>query len=419
MKAFDVKKTVAICLLMGVCAMGSNPVGYAENIDYENHWAKESIEKALEAGILKGYLDGSVRPDNTVTRAEFFSMVNNAFHYSESKEITFADVKDYMWYAPIIKRAVAAGYIEKADGYVRPDDMITREEVATYLCLVKALDRPSLTSNVTDLSQASPKAKVSILSILESGIMKGTPEQKFLPKAKIKRAEALTAIMNAVAYDSGNLTFLDPKVYGSETVTQLLHGSVLVRSKDVTLRSMVIAKDLVIGKEVGAGTVTLKNTVVKGTIYVYGGGVIILDSVTANHIVVENEIGSVNIEARGETVVERTTVSTDVILTEPRASLSKDGFQTVVVKDSRVDDLNLNIPGAKLSVLQIDSKGILVLTDSLTEIKELNIYGENTKVRGSGHIIKAYIKGNGIIFENRPFEWDVHPGVKLPTVTNP
>ena len=419
MKISFKKKMMAFAICISFISVFIPNGSYAQVNDYENHWAKSAIERALEAGIVKGYLDGSVRPDKSITRAEFFSMLNNAFHYTETKAIEYADVKDYMWYAPIFKKAAAAGYLEKTDNYIRPDDLITREEVAIYLSAVKSLDRATLNSSITDINQASAKGKAGILSVLETGIMHGTPENKFYPKNPIKRAEALTAIINAVDYDSGNLTFLEPKIYGSESVPQLLQGSVLIRSKDVTLRTMVISKDLVIDKEVGSGKVTLKDTVVKGTIYVYGGATLILDSVTANEIVVEDEVGLVNIEARGETVVDRTTVSTDVVLTEPRASLSKDGFQTVVAKNNMVDGLNVNIPGVRLTILQIDSAGVLVLTDSLTEIKEMNVYGENTKVKGNGYVAKAYIKASGTVFDCRPFEWTVHPGVKLPTVMYP
>lgn len=416
MKILFKRKMVAFVLSLSLLSLLIPSGSFAQENDYENHWGKPMIERALEAGIIKGYLDGSVRPDNSITRAEFFSMVNNAFHFTETKSIEYADVEDYMWYAPVFKRASAAGYLEKTDNYIRPSDMITREEVAIYLCTIKSLDKAVLNSGITDLNQASYKGKAAILSILESGIMKGTPENKFYPKNRIKRAEALTAIISAVDYDSGNLSFLEPRTYGSEHVSQLVSGNVLVRSKDVVLQNLDIAGDLIIQKDIDGGTVTLKNSTVKGTIYVYGGELLMLIDDTINEIMVDNEVCASRLEARGTTVVDRLSTETDVTLTEGRAYLSEDGFTTVIVKSRIADGMNVNLTGAKIALLQIENKGVLVLTDSLTEIKKLDVYGENTRVKGNGFIEKAYIKASGTVFDVKPFDWEVHPGVKLPTV---
>lgn len=42
-----------------------------EKKDYEGHWAEEYIKKAINAGYMTGYPDGSFKPDNPITRAEF------------------------------------------------------------------------------------------------------------------------------------------------------------------------------------------------------------------------------------------------------------------------------------------------------------------------------------------------------------
>jgi lysozyme len=45
--------------------------------DYENHWAKDIVQWALDNGLIKGYSDGSVKPDNTLTRAEMLTILKN------------------------------------------------------------------------------------------------------------------------------------------------------------------------------------------------------------------------------------------------------------------------------------------------------------------------------------------------------
>ena len=44
--------------------------------DYQNHWAKEDIEKMKELGIMSGFPDGSFKPDEILTRAQFASSIN-------------------------------------------------------------------------------------------------------------------------------------------------------------------------------------------------------------------------------------------------------------------------------------------------------------------------------------------------------
>ncbi|WP_242985420.1 S-layer homology domain-containing protein [Vallitalea okinawensis] len=43
--------------------------------DIEGHWAEKNIEEATGAGLMIGYPDGTFRPDETVTRAEFATVL--------------------------------------------------------------------------------------------------------------------------------------------------------------------------------------------------------------------------------------------------------------------------------------------------------------------------------------------------------
>lgn len=65
----------------------------------QNHWANDAIMACVEAGIISGYKDGSVKPDNKITRAEFVSMMNRAFKKENSgvKQMNYTDVKAGHW----------------------------------------------------------------------------------------------------------------------------------------------------------------------------------------------------------------------------------------------------------------------------------------------------------------------------------
>ncbi|HOK49994.1 MAG TPA: S-layer homology domain-containing protein, partial [Sedimentibacter sp.] len=62
--------------------------------DIDGHWAKEWIEKAVNSGFVTGYEDGTFKPDRTITRAEFSTMLNKAIKVESSTEINFSDVND-------------------------------------------------------------------------------------------------------------------------------------------------------------------------------------------------------------------------------------------------------------------------------------------------------------------------------------
>ena len=43
--------------------------------DWEGHWAENAIRKAIHKGIIKGYDDGKIRPDQPITRAELVTIL--------------------------------------------------------------------------------------------------------------------------------------------------------------------------------------------------------------------------------------------------------------------------------------------------------------------------------------------------------
>ena len=53
--------------------------------DITHHWAKSYIETAVQRGYVTGYDDGTFRPNQPVTRAEFCKMLNNALGLSASR----------------------------------------------------------------------------------------------------------------------------------------------------------------------------------------------------------------------------------------------------------------------------------------------------------------------------------------------
>ncbi|MDD2402224.1 MAG: S-layer homology domain-containing protein [Clostridia bacterium] len=66
--------------------------------DVEGHWAERQITYWTSKGITKGYSDGTFKPNNNITRAEFLTLVNRAFGYTQTAPVKFTDVSTRDWY---------------------------------------------------------------------------------------------------------------------------------------------------------------------------------------------------------------------------------------------------------------------------------------------------------------------------------
>jgi hypothetical protein len=89
--------------------------------DIDGHWAELQIEYMMSKDIVGGYPDGTFKPVNTITRAEFMKIVNHAGGFTAAGTKTFNDVSAADWYAPEIAKASAAGYISGyPDGSMPP-----------------------------------------------------------------------------------------------------------------------------------------------------------------------------------------------------------------------------------------------------------------------------------------------------------
>lgn len=53
--------------------------------DYESHWARDEIDRVIERGLMKGYPDGTFKPDKPITRAELAVVLNRIYDLLEVK----------------------------------------------------------------------------------------------------------------------------------------------------------------------------------------------------------------------------------------------------------------------------------------------------------------------------------------------
>ena len=98
------------------------------------HWAANYIGYMEQFGIVRGYSDGTFRPNAPITRAEFAAICCR-FEQLTDGAATFTDVPASHWAAKSIAYAAKRGWVTGyADGTFKPGNNITRAEVAAVTC---------------------------------------------------------------------------------------------------------------------------------------------------------------------------------------------------------------------------------------------------------------------------------------------
>lgn len=166
------------------------------------HWAFDIINSLFNAKIVGGYPDGTFRPENSITRAEFSRMLTNALGLADGNPgaPTFSDVKPGDWYYGCVEAAVKADLVKGYEtGEFRPDALITRQEMTVILVRAMGLlgsanaNAGSGTSFVDDSGIAS-WARGFVVTSTQQGLVGGYPDNTFRAEANATRAEACAMV---------------------------------------------------------------------------------------------------------------------------------------------------------------------------------------------------------------------------------
>lgn len=153
--------------------------------------AQEKPSTATITGYINGYPDGTFRPGKSMTRAEAASILAKLqrLPLTDSSKPAFSDADG--WYNAVINAVVKAGYMKGyPDGSFKPDKPITRAEFATMLShfmSAKTASNPFTDTNGNWAKEAIDKAYAQ-------GIIKGYEDNSFRPAADVSRAEAVAMV---------------------------------------------------------------------------------------------------------------------------------------------------------------------------------------------------------------------------------
>ncbi|MDR2713022.1 MAG: S-layer homology domain-containing protein, partial [Clostridiales bacterium] len=157
---------------------------------------KEVLETQKHISYINGYPDGSVKPDNNITRAEVAIIFWRLLKSPEKNypvTAAFSDIKGDESYAQAVKYLAQMGIIQGyEDGSFRPSRGITRAEFVAIACRFDDLENSNI-NPFTDLT-GSHWAYAYIISANLKGWISGYPDGEFKPQNNISRAEAVKII---------------------------------------------------------------------------------------------------------------------------------------------------------------------------------------------------------------------------------
>ncbi|MFC5404287.1 Ig-like domain-containing protein [Cohnella soli] len=167
--------------------------------DTAKHWAETGIKQAVALGIVKGYPDGTFKPDRAVTRAEFVVMLLKALKLDVPETTTlFTDLDTIgSWGKEALLQAVQAGIVAGySDNTLRPNAVISRTEMVVMAARALKLKLENIDStDFADDGDIPEWGRAAVAAAKEQGLVQGQTNNKFNPDAATTRAEALTLIL--------------------------------------------------------------------------------------------------------------------------------------------------------------------------------------------------------------------------------
>jgi hypothetical protein len=181
--------------------------------DIQNHWAKPFIEGLLDKGLISGFGDGTFKPNEKMTRAQYAALLVKAFDPEPKREAkNFLDVSDKSWAKDVIQKAYRGGFLS---GY--PGDMFRQgdnvERVQVLVSLVNGLELSEADTNALgfyDDSDDIPEyGKEEVATATKKQIVVNHPDVKKLDPTKAATRGEVAAMVYQALVDGNQVSAID------------------------------------------------------------------------------------------------------------------------------------------------------------------------------------------------------------------
>ncbi|CAG7658873.1 S-layer homology domain-containing protein [Paenibacillus allorhizosphaerae] len=179
--------------------------------DINGHWGQQAILKAVEESYVDGYPDGTFKPDNTVSRAEFITMLTKALKLKTGEE-------GAAWYSKYTNAAVEAGIHRYEEFSQDINDAITRQEM---MRLIVRATRPDLQHpEVVEITD-----KAVVYQAVKAGLIQGLDRGTLGLAQATTRAQAMTVVDRVLQTNRGEGDKLEVDKYALNQAEIELKGT--------------------------------------------------------------------------------------------------------------------------------------------------------------------------------------------------
>ena len=226
------KRFAALALTLAVTlTLITVPASAALFSDLDSHWSKTDVETVAARGLVRGYTDGTFKPDNRMTYCEALLFCSRATGISVSDKAAIAynraeELKELLpadmisWASEEMAVCLETGIISATELKALKDagtlsKSISRETLVMYLTRAMQLaplaeSLSSYTLTFSDTSSIAPALQPYVYLLNSYGIVRGNESNQFMPKGSLTRGEMATMLRRAVDFmaDRGIVTEL-------------------------------------------------------------------------------------------------------------------------------------------------------------------------------------------------------------------
>lgn len=381
--------SVAAGAVVTVAPFNTEAAGFSDLKSTHVHYS--SVIDLTDRGVLKGFKDGTFKPEASVTRGQAAKIIALTLDLDTKNVVNpnFKDIKtDNEYYGPIAA-LVAKGIVTgKEDGTYAPGEKLTRSQMAKIITLAFGFEEGKLTDTKFKDVKATDWYNGYLQTLLDNEITTGTTDTTFSPYANVKRGQMASFVVraeaaakpvtvisvsdNSVETSTGTYTIAEDlkKVFNATNAAALKNANIKFTEKDgqiVAVKSLEITADgtasanivldgassSVAGNvKVNGDYVTVKNLTINGDLAIGKG---VETSFLAEKIVVKG-----NTELSNKT----TGVSVAALPVAAKISFANSTLSTVVLNKLNA---SLNLTGtSSVSSINVDSNATVTADKNIT-----------------------------------------------------
>ena len=282
-----------VCFVLVISAAFTVSAAAFPDIEARHSWAEDAIDDMVDRGILKGYTDGTFKPDKAVTKLETLIIAARIMGVDDDEnaeyraaavkkyegtlaayDISYKNEISYLLYRDVIKTNELSSYISDS----AKNQALKRYEAAILLTKLVGGEDAALAESVivldfADASSIPSSAKAYVKYISDIGLMNGMEENRFNPSGELTRAMISTVMYRAEEYMRETLSTGTIDKVNDSSLTVTING----KSQEIAIPEGAVIK-------VDAETISLADLPVNQLIRLHyqGNTIRFIDALSAN-----------------------------------------------------------------------------------------------------------------------------------------